>query len=345
MTFASPEAFILLLFIPFFIEELRIRRLLGRFSSKPSPSSGQSSINHSFSDSHSSLPKSFRQKIRRSLLSLLSLLAFTLAVFALARPQSDASFTEVEASGRDIMMILDISRSMHALDFKINGERVNRLKALKKVVVDFIEKRKGDRMGLVVFGDQAYTQCPLTLDHKVLSKFVEDLEIGMAGSGTAIGSAIAIGLKRLKKIESESKVAVLVTDGKSNSGKLKPEEAAKIAKELDVKIYTIGIGSGKAAPFPVQDLFGRTRYRQQKMEFDEATLQSIASVTGAKYFRADNLETLEQIYAEIDKIEERVEKAKTWVAYEEHFLPYLSLALILFFSYYSLKYSLFLKVP
>ena len=344
MTFASPEAFVLLIFLPFFIEELNLKRLLSRFF-KNRPASPANSINHSFSDTHSSLPKSFRQRTRNPLLSLLAILAFILSVFSLARPQSDASFTEVEASGRDIMMILDISRSMHAMDFHIDRKRVNRLQALKKVVVDFIEKRKGDRMGLVVFGDQAYTQCPLTLDHKVLSKFVEDLEIGMAGNGTAIGSAIAIGLKRLKKIESESKVAVLVTDGQSNSGKLKPDEAAKIAKELDVKIYTIGIGSDKPAPFPVQDLFGRTRFRQQRMEFDEATLQSIASVTGAKYFRADNLEALENIYAEIDKIEERVEKAKTWVAYEEHFLPYLTASLLLFSIFYYLKYSFLLRVP
>jgi len=200
-------------------------------------------------------------------------------------------------------------------------------------------------MGLVVFGNNAFTQCPLTLDHNILENFVDYLEIGMAGSGTAIGSALAVALKRVKTIDSDSKVIVLVTDGKSNSGEVRPEEAAELAKNFGVKVYTVGIGGPGAAPFPTRSFFGGSGLRNQMMEFDEETLIQIAKVTGAQYFRADDLESLSQIYKEIDKIEERKEETEINVSYQDQFLPWLKAGLALLLGYVLLSNTIFRRVP
>jgi len=337
MSFEAPWAFLLLLLAPLFWEGVTN----GRQRKKDSVQS----LPHAFPSAHSSLPSSLRARLRPWVLSALGTISLIALVIALARPQTSSTFTEIEASGRDIMLVMDVSRSMYALDFHEEGKRINRLQALKKVVENFISKRRGDRIGLVVFGDQAFTQCPLTLDHQVLLKFVQDLEIGMAGDGTAIGSAIGVGLKRLKQIEAESKVMVLVTDGKSNSGKISPIESARISKSLGVKIYTVGIGGDGPAPFPVQDIFGRTVYRNRLMEFDEKTLEEIASITSGVYYRADDLKTLQRIYQEIDTIEERVEKENKWSFKEEHFPQPLFAGLTALFFYVLLANSMFLRLP
>ncbi len=337
MSFEAPWAFLLLLLAPLFWDGLK--------GARKQKIKNLDSLPHAFPSAHGSLPTSIRARFGPWILSVLGTFTLVALVIALARPQTTSSFTEIEASGRDIMLVMDVSRSMFALDFIEDGKRINRLQALKKVVKTFIEKREGDRIGLVVFGDQAFTQCPLTLDHHVLLKFVEDLEIGMAGDGTAIGSAIGIGLKRLKQIEAESKVMVLVTDGKSNSGKISPIESARISKSLGVKIYTVGIGGDGPAPFPMRDIFGRTVYRERLMEFDEETLQEIATITSGAYYRADNLETLSKIYQKIDSIEERVEKENQWNFKEEHFLEPLLAGIITLFLYILLANSLLLKLP
>ena len=343
MNFLHPEAFLLLLLLPLFWEKIPFLGSLLRRKSKNKLHSKSIPVN--FIESFKKIPFSFKQTTRNFVLSVVASLAFIFFVTALARPQTSSSGVEIEASGRDIMLVLDISRSMHAVDFFIKNKRVNRLDALKKVVLDFISARNGDRIGLVVFGDNACTQCPLTLDHTILKKFVSDLQIGMAGDGTAIGSALGISLKRLKKIDSESKVAVLVTDGKNNSGKLSPEEAAEIAAKLKVKVYTVGIGSSKPAPFPMSDFFGRKIYRNQIMEFDSTTLKNIAKLTKAKYFHAENLKGLEKIYKEIDELEERTEKQKTWTAYHEHFPEFLNYGIVFLLIHLLLSLSYFLKIP
>lgn len=342
MNFLHPEAFLLLLLLPFFWEKIPF---LGSLFKKNSNKHNKKNIPVNFIESFKKIPLSFRQITRNFILSALASIALIFFVTALARPQTSSTGVEIEASGRDIMLVLDISRSMQAVDFFIDKKRVNRLDALKKVVNEFISARSGDRIGLVVFGDNAFTQCPLTLDHNILKKFVRDLQIGMAGDGTAIGSALGISLKRLKKIDSESKVAVLVTDGKNNSGKLSPEEAAEIAAKLKVKVYTVGIGSSKPAPFPMSDFFGRKVYRNQIMEFDSKTLKNIAALTKAKYFHAENLKGLEKIYKEIDELEERTEKQKTWTAYHEHFPKFLNYGIVFLLIHLLLSLSYFLKIP
>ncbi|MCB0359288.1 MAG: VWA domain-containing protein, partial [Bdellovibrionales bacterium] len=268
-----PLALGLLVFLPLLIERGSGGTL---FQRREQPALAQTSV-----VSFSAIPPSTLQTLRAPALSFLRLAAFSLLVFALARPRTTHFFSEVETSGRDILLALDVSGSMQAMDFFIDNERVSRLAALEHVVDLFIDGRRGDRMGLVVFGAEAYTQCPLTLDHAVLKRFVDSLEIGMAGQGTAIGNALAVSLKQLRTIDSKSKVIILVTDGKNNSGVVTPTEAALLAKELGIKIHTIGIGSDDPAPMPVRGLLG-TRLIMQDMEWDEEQLKEIAAKSGGE---------------------------------------------------------------
>ncbi|MCC6953105.1 MAG: VWA domain-containing protein [Deltaproteobacteria bacterium] len=286
-------------------------------------------------------------KVRSGLpaIRILQALAFFCAIIALARPQSGSAFREVEWSGRDILLALDISGSMQALDFHVGGERVNRLVALKKVVTEFVRERAGDRMALVVFGDKVFTQCPLTLDVEAVNRFVNDLEVGMAGQGTAIGDALGVSLRRIKDIESDSKTIILVTDGKNNSGNLAPLEAANLAAELGVKIHAVGIGSSAPAPFPVQTPFGYKTVMQRPMEYDEKTLQEIAKITSGEYFNARDLDGLEKVYAEINRLEERVEKTLSYIDYEELFEPFVLTALVFLVIAEVLGATLLLRLP
>ncbi|MCB0344555.1 MAG: VWA domain-containing protein [Bdellovibrionales bacterium] len=288
---------------------------------------------------------STRMTLRQPVLQTLRALSYILFVIALARPQTGTSFSEVATTGRDIILSLDVSASMQAMDFFINDDRVDRLTALKKVVKEFIDKRPGDRIGLVVFGEEAFTQCPLTVDHDVLKQFVDALETGMAGNGTAIGNALAVSLKRIRDLDSESKVIVLVTDGKNNSGSVTPGEAALAAKELKIVVHTIGIGSSEPAPFPVRGPFGITTYRNQPMEYDGETLENIAKVTGGHSFNAKDLEGLKSVYEQIDQLEEREEEAFQFIEYEEHFATFLILGIVALFGLIFLSSTVFLIIP
>jgi Ca-activated chloride channel family protein len=234
---------------------------------------------------------------------------------------------------------------MRALDFHIDGERVTRLQALQSVVGDFVREREGDRMGLVVFGSEVFTQCPLTKDIGVLSDFVSTLEIGMAGEGTALGDGTAIGLKRLKEIETDSKVLVLVTDGLQTAGKMNPLDAAAIAKQMGVKIYSIGIGGVGAAPFPSRTLFGFETLSYKDVPLDVETLTDMAKMTGGKYFHAKSTEELVSVYDEIDSLEERVETKFEHIEYEERYWWFLLSGVILFFLAESLRASYFRVIP
>ena len=339
MRLEFPLALLLLLFLPLFFEESARKRFFSKLFGKDSALRFASPVKLEKFKSLGWAP------FRAPTLSILYVSAFTLFVLALARPQSGNAYTEIDTSGRDIMLVLDVSPSMEALDFTLEGRRVNRLTALKSVVSDFIMTRSGDRMGLVVFGGKAFTQCPLTVDQGILVDFVSRLETEMAGAGTAIGDAIAISLKRLKEIESESKVLVLVTDGKNNYGQVDPLAAASIAAELGIKIHTVGIGQDGPAPFPVRGIFGTTRYVNRLMEFDEVTLKGIAAKTGGSYFNAKDTQTLKEIYQQIDKIEERQEVAPQYVEYEEMFMPFLLLGFSLWLLAELLTSSIFLRVP
>lgn len=265
----------------------------------------------------------------RLILLALRTLALVLIVFALARPQAGKKYSEVSSEGVDIFLALDTSGSMQALDFKIGGSPVPRVEVVKQVASDFIKKRPSDRMGLVVFGEEAFTQCPLTLDHGILLDFLKQLEIGMAGDSTAIGSAIAVGVNRMKDLKAKSKVIVLVTDGRSNTGQITPLKAAELAAKFGVKVYTIGVGTRGEAPFLVNTVFGK-RYVYQRVDLDEETLSQIADTTGAKFYRATDTDELVKIYGEIDKLERSEAKVKEYTEYKElfHYLLLAALALI-----------------
>jgi Ca-activated chloride channel family protein len=224
-------------------------------------------------------------------------------ILALARPQLGKTITRTQASGVDIMLVIDVSRSMLAEDFTIGSQRANRLEAVKQVTEKFIEERPNDRIGIVAFAGRPYLVSPLTLDHDWLITNLERTRIGLVEDGTAIGSALAAASTRLKDKEAKSKIVVLLTDGDNNMGRVTPLTAAEAAKALGIKVYTIGSGSRGNAPFPFVDPFGRTVYRQIPVEFDEQSLKAIAAMTGGEYFRATDTQSLQRIFTEIDKME------------------------------------------
>ncbi|MBC2710474.1 MAG: VWA domain-containing protein [Desulfosarcina sp.] len=268
-----------------------------------------------------------------------------LMVVALARPQWGTERTEVLTEGINIVLALDLSESMAALDFKKKRRVVNRLEAVKGVVQEFVAKRSGDRIGMVVFGTHAYTQLPLTRDYNTMVSILDRLEIGAAGKRTAIGDAIGISLKRLADIESKSNIIILLTDGQSNAGELSPDTAGEIAVQKEVKIYTIGVGTRGKAPFLVKDpLFGE-RYVYQPVNIDEETLRAIADKTGGLYFRAENLEGLQQIYDTIDAMETTEVKVDIFAEYNEIYPWLLIPALVLLPLYVILRNTRYLIIP
>ena len=260
--------------------------------------------------------------------SILRAICLLLLVLTAARPQFYNVSREIRSPGVDIVMSIDTSGSMQALDFKLDDEPVTRLTAVKKVVSEFIRKREVDRIGLVVFGEEAFTQAPLTLDKGLLLGLVDKMTIGMAGDRTAIGSALAIGGKRLKDLKAESKILILLTDGRHNAGDLTPGQAAEAVQALGVKIYTIGVGGKGPAPFKVKSLLG-TRIVRQEVDLDEATLKNIARIGGGKYFRATDTEGLAEIYDIIDRAEKTEIKVKEFFHFRELYSYFLIPALLL----------------
>ncbi len=233
---------------------------------------------------------------------ILRMLAIAVLIVALARPQTYSTGENVYTEGIDIAMVLDISGSMLAEDFQ-----PNRLEAAKDVINDFVQGRTSDKIGLVVFARESFTQCPLTIDYTVLRNLLKDIKSGMITDGTAIGNAIANGVNRLKDSDAKSKVMILITDGVNNAGEVDPLTAAQIAETFGIRIYTIGVGTRGEAPYPFNTPFG-TRYQMVPVEIDESLLQQISGMTGGRYFRATNNQKLKEIYKEIDKLEKsRVE--------------------------------------
>lgn len=270
----------------------------------------------------------------RRLVQGLRLVTVALLMLAMARPQTGRTLTEVNTEGIDIVLVVDTSGSMQALDLDADRpirRRRNRLEVAKDVVESFVEKRQNDQVGLVVFGEEAFTQCPLTLDHGILATFLDGLEIGMAGDGTAIGSAIGTAVKRLRDSTGESKVIVLLTDGRNNAGSLPPTKAAEIAKTFGIKVYAIGAGSRGQAPFLVDSSLFGPQIIYQDVEIDEKTLQEIATLTGGAYFRAEDKAALDEIYAQIDELEKTEITMESYMEYNEEFrwfvLPALGLLL------------------
>ncbi len=277
----------------------------------------------------------------RHILFGLRMLAVALFIVALARPQSGIREEEVTTEGIDIILALDISSSMLAEDFKPK----NRLEVAKLVAEKFVRGRKNDRIGMVVFAGQSYTQCPLTLDYGVLLQFIRDVKIGLVEDGTAIGMAIANAVNRLRGSKAKSKVVILLTDGRNNAGELDPITAAQIARAMGVRIYTIGVGSRGTALYPIYDpIFGK-RYQRLPVEIDEDLLKKIAQITGGKYFRAVDKTSLEKIFEEIGKLEKTKIQVKEYTRYEELFPYFLGLALILFGLELVLANTKFRKIP
>ena len=229
----------------------------------------------------------------------LAFVAWLLFLLAAARPQWLGEPIEVPISGRDLMLAVDLSRSMQEVDFVLDGQRVDRLTATKKVVGDFIERRVGDRLGLVLFGTQAYLHVPLTFDRSTVAQLLEETVIGLAGPSTAIGDAIGLAVKRLRDNDSEDKVLILVTDGANTAGVIEPQRAAELAAAAGLTIHTVGIGADEIM---VRRLFGSFRYNPSR-DLDEKTLRAVAESTQGRYFRARDVTELESIYAEIEKLE------------------------------------------
>jgi Ca-activated chloride channel homolog len=243
-------------------------------------------------------------------------------IIALARPQSTNSLRNITTEGIDIMISLDISGSMLAMDFK-----PNRMEAAKEVAIDFIKQRPNDRIGLVIFAAESFTQCPLTLDHNVLSNLFRDVRTGMLEDGTAIGMGLATAVNRIKDSDAKSKVIILLSDGENNRGQIAPLTAAEIARTFGVRVYTIGVGTIGTAPFPIQTVFG-VQTQNMEVKIDEAMLREIANITGGQYFRATDRNALEGIYKEIDEMEKNKIEVQEYTRHSEEFLPFVLLALL-----------------
>lgn len=270
---------------------------------------------------------------------ILRMLALGFLIVALARPQNFTSGESINAEGIDIAMVLDISGSMLAEDLK-----PNRLQAAKKVIDDFISERVTDRIGLVVFARDAFTQCPLTIDYSVLRNLLLDIKSGMIEDGTAIGNAIANGVNRLKESDAESRVIILLTDGVNNSGEVDPISAAEIAKTFGIRIYTIGVGTRGEAPYPVRTPFG-IRYQMVPVEIDEEVLKEIASSTDGKYFRATNNRSLQEIYDQIDKLEKTKIEITSYRNARELYFSWLGIGFLILMGEFFISKTILRKIP
>ncbi len=298
----------------------------------------QPSLTYSSLKIFKDIPPSLKEKTRHVPIILRSL-AIAFLIVALARPQSFSSGQNVTTEGIDIVIALDISGSMISEDFK-----PNRVEAAKNVADKFIDGRPNDRIGLVVFARQAFTQCPITIDHDVLKNLLQKVEPGMVPDGTAIGNGIADAVGRLKDGQAKSKVIILLTDGVNNAGEIDPLTAAEIAKTYGIRVYTIGVGTEGQAPYPIQTPFG-IRYQMMPVEIDEGLLQTIAQTTGGQYFRATNNRTLNEIYKKIDKLEKSKIEVTSYRNAAELFSDWLDIGLVLLLVELGLSKFVFRKIP
>jgi Ca-activated chloride channel family protein len=288
-------------------------------------------------------------RLRRSragaLLGSLLFLGMSLCIVALARPQQGRVIQQVQASGIDIMLALDVSRSMLAEDFTIGNQRANRLEAVKQVTQRFIEARPNDRIGIVAFAGRPYLVSPLTLDHNWLLQNLERIRIGLVEDGTAIGSAIASASNRLKDKESKSKIVVLLTDGDNNAGKISPNDAAEAARVLGIKVYAICAGTTGWVNMPVQDQYGRTFYQQVRMDVDEAALKQVAQIGNGQFFRATDSRSLEEIFGAIDQLEKTTVETSQYQQYRDLFAWALGPGLGLLALHALLGQTIFRRIP
>ncbi|MBN2519268.1 MAG: VWA domain-containing protein [Bacteroidales bacterium] len=283
-------------------------------------------------------PVSYKYYLNHVLLGI-RVLIICLLVIVLARPQSSESWENKTTKGIDIVLAIDISSSMLAQDFK-----PDRIEAAKTLGIEFISNRPNDRVGLVVFSGESFTQCPLTTDHTVVINLLKDLECGMIEDGTAIGLGLANAVGRLKESKAISKVVILLTDGVNNQGSIAPITAAELAKTFNIRVYTIGVGTMGNAPYPQQTPFG-IRYQNVPVKIDEDVLREIAQVTDGQYFRATSNQKLREIYAEIDKLEKSKIEVKEFSKKQEEFLPYAISAGILLLIEFLVRLIILKKIP
>jgi Ca-activated chloride channel family protein len=281
---------------------------------------------------------SFRQRLKHVPFVLWTL-ACAAIIVALARPQSSSSRQNVTTEGIDIVITLDISGSMLAEDLK-----PNRIEAAKQVAQQFIDGRPTDRIGLVIFSGESFTQCPITSDHSVLKNLFNGIQSGMLIDGTAIGEGLATAVNRIKDSKAKSKVIILLTDGVNNLGEISPQTAGEIAKTFGIRVYTVGIGTIGTAPYPIKTPFG-IQYQNMPVEIDEAVLQQIANETGGKYFRATNTGKLKEIYSEIDKMEKTKIDVTEFRHKSEKFYPLIIFALLCLGIERLLKYTVLRTIP
>ncbi|MFI3265557.1 MAG: VWA domain-containing protein [Rikenellaceae bacterium] len=296
---------------------------------------GGATLGTSNSTELEAMPKTLRQRLRH-LPFVLRMLTYTLAIVALARPQSSSTVSSSKTEGIDIVLSLDISGSMLARDFE-----PNRISAVKSIAAEFINSRPNDRIGLVVFAGESYTQSPLTTDKSTLTNLLSQVENGIITDGTAIGEGLATAINRLKDSQAKSKVIILLTDGVNNAGQIAPLTAASIASSYDIKVYTIGVGTEGEAPYPAMDPWGRISYVPMKVEIDEQTLSDISEQTDGEYFRAKDNKSLLEIYKRIDALERSEIEVSNRVLREELFVPLLLMALALMAAEFLTKHLWF----
>ncbi len=308
MHFAHPWFFLLLVLVPAFVWWMLVKR--------------RASIRYSDLSFLAGAPNP--GPLLRIIPIVLYSLALVMMVIALARPQRGRKFEEVQTQGIDIMLCIDVSGSMQAEDFAPR----NRLNVAKERAKEFVAKRAGDRVGLVIFAATSLTQCPLTLDKNILNQLIDRLDFGMLDDGTAIGMGLGSAVARLRGSKANERVVILLTDGVNNTGDIDPITAAQAAAGFDIKVYTIGVGSKGEVPFPVQDpVFGR-RYARVKIDLDTETLTRIAGITGGRSFLATDAEGLKQVYDEIDRMEPTTFKVKQYTVYSERADVFLLLAVV-----------------
>lgn len=314
LTFAHPWLLLLLLALP----------LLAWFRGKSGPAAA---LTFSSTSALRSLGKTSAARAGKFLRSLF-LLGFALLVIAMARPQMGKSLTQVEASGIDIMLVLDVSQSMLTKDFSVGGDQATRLEAIREVTRQFIEGRPNDRIGIIAFAGHPYVISPMTLDHDWLLQNLERVRTGMVEDGTAIGLGIASAANRLKDKASKSRVIVLLTDGENNAGRIPPATAAEAVKALKIRFYAIGAGINGIAPAPVfnprtgkpfTDMLGNIMYQNQRVQFNETGLREVAKIAEGQFFRATDTKSLEQIFRDIDKMETTTVAVKKYQQYRDLF--------------------------
>lgn len=326
ISFAHPYFFGLLLLIPFIIWWQLRKKKTDKPAMRLTTLSGLANVKPSW-------------KVRlRPVLFVLRLVAFAALIVALARPQSSNVTESIDSEGIDIVLSVDVSGSMLAEDLQ-----PNRIEAAKKVAIDFVDQRPTDRIGLVVFAGESFTQCPITIDHNVLKEQISNIKSGVLVDGTAIGMGLATGVDRLRNATGKSRVLILLTDGVNNTGLIDPSTALEIAKAYKVRVYTIGVGTQGSAPYPVQGAGGMQK-QMMPVQIDEPLMQKVAKETGGKYFRATNNKSLAAIYTEINQLEKTRIDISTYKHYAELFFPFAFLAIVCITLEMLLRYTVFRSI-